>query len=94
MPILLNSCFLNIIQVVEGLQDNDCYVSAGLPFRPKDTGAANYEVVERKDQSNTNEVKQDSQEAALYSIVETKSSGKYTNCNAFFFILALTKYYR
>jgi hypothetical protein len=79
---------------VEGLQENDCYV----PFRPKDTGAANYEVVERKDQSNANDVKQDSQETALYSIVDKTSSGKYTNSKAFFFyfgvqkMLMLTKY--
>jgi hypothetical protein len=59
---------------VDRLQENDCYVSAGPPFRPKDTGAANYEVVEKKDQSNANDVKQDSQETALYSIVENKSS--------------------
>ena len=76
MTILLNCCFLIIIQVVEGLQENDCYVSAGPPFRPKDTGAANYEVVERKDQSNANDVKRDS---ALYSIVDKKSYGKYTH---------------
>ena len=94
MPILLNCCLLNIIQVVEGLQENDCYVSAGPPFRPKDTGAANYEVVEKKDQSNANDVKQDSQETALYSIVDKKSSGKYTNSKAFYFILAFTKCYR
>ena len=93
MTILLNSCFLNIIQVVEGLQDNDCYASAEPPFRHKDTGAANYEVVERKDQSNASDVKQDSQETALYSIVEKKSSGKYTNSKAFFY-LAFKKCYR
>ena len=71
MTILLNCCCLNIISVVEGLQENDCYV----PFRPKDAGAANYEVVERKDQSKDNDVKQN----ALHSIVDKKSSGKYTN---------------
>jgi hypothetical protein len=83
MPILLYCRFLNIIQVVEGLRENDCYVSARPPFRPKDAGAANYEVVERKDQSNTNDVKQDYQETALYSIVDKTSSGKYTNSKAF-----------
>jgi hypothetical protein len=87
MTILLNCCCLNIIPVVEGLQENDCYV----PFRPKDRGAANYEVVERKDQSNANVVKQDSQETALYSIVDKKSSGKYTNSKVCFFILGLKK---
>ena len=97
MTILLNCCFLIIIQVVEGLQENDCYVSAGPPFRPNDTGAANYEVVERKDQSNANDVNQDSQETALYSIVEKKSSGEYTNSKAFVYfdvqnMLSLTKY--
>jgi hypothetical protein len=81
MTILLNCCYLNIIPVVEDLQENDCYV----PFRPKDTGAANYEVVERKDQSNVNDVKQDSQETALYSIVDKKSSGKYTNSKVILF---------
>jgi hypothetical protein len=75
------------MQVVESLQENDCYVSAGPPFRPRDTGAANYEVAERKDQSNANDVKQDSQETALYSIVDKKSSGKYTNYKAFFLCL-------
>ena len=69
MTILLNCCYFNIIPVVEGLKENDFYVSAGPPFRPKDTGAANYEVVERKDQSNANDVKQDSQTTALYSII-------------------------
>ena len=80
MTILLNCCYLNIIPVKEGLQENDCYASAGPHFRPKDTGAANYAVVERKDQSNAYDVKQDSQETALYNIVDKKSSGKYTNC--------------
>ena len=89
MTILLNCVYLNIIPVVEGLQENDCYV----PFRPKDTGAANYEVVERKDQSNASNVKQDSQEAALHSLVDKKSSGKYTNSEAFF-ILAFNFFYR
>ena len=37
MTILLNCCYLNINPVVEGLQENDCYISAGPPFRPKDT---------------------------------------------------------
>jgi hypothetical protein len=92
MTILLNCCYLNINPVVEGLQENDCYISAGPPFRPKDTGAANYEVVERKDQSNANAVKQNSQETALYSIVDKKSSGKYTNSN-FIFFLACKKCY-
>ena len=88
MTILLNCCCLNIISVVEGLQENDYYV----PFRPKDAGAANYEVVERKDQSNANDVKQN----ALHSIVDKKSSGKYTNSIFIFFcvqkMLLLTKY--
>ena len=53
-------------------------------FPPKDTGAANYAVVERKDQSNANDVKQDSQETALHSIVDKKSSGKYTKFFVFF----------
>ena len=78
---------------MEGLQDNICYV----PFRPKHTGAANYEVVERKDQSNANDVKQGSQETALHSIVDKKSSGKYTNSKVFLLfwrskMLLLTKY--
>jgi hypothetical protein len=94
MTILLNCCQLNIIPVVEGLQANDCYV----PFRPKDTGAANYEVVERKDQSNANDGRQDSQETALNNIDDKKSSGKYTNSKVFLFyfgvqkMLLLTKY--
>ena len=71
--------------MVEGLQENDCYKSAGPPFRPTNTGAANYKVVERKDQSNANDVKQNSQETALYSLVDKKSSGKYTNSNFFNF---------
>ena len=94
MTILLICCYLNIIPVVEGLQENDFYVSAGLPFRPKDTGAANYEVVERKDKSNANDVKEDSQETAIYSVVDKKSSGKYTHSKfVFFFILTFTKCY-
>jgi hypothetical protein len=68
--------------VVEGLQENECYASAGPPFRPNDTGAAN----ERKDQSNANDVKQDSQESALNSIVDKQSSGKYTNSKVIFLI--------
>ena len=84
MTILLNCCYLNIIPVVEGLQENDCYV----PCRPKDTGAANYKVVERKEQSNANDVKQDSQETALYSMVDKRSSGKCTKPKVFIFILA------
>lgn len=80
MSILLNCCYLNILPVVEGLQENDCYV----PFRPKDTDAANYAVVGRKDQSKASDVKQDSQETALHSIVDKKSSGKYTNSKSFF----------
>ena len=90
MTILLNCCYLNIIPVVEGLQENDCYV----PFRPKDTGGANYAVVERKDQSNANDVKQDSQETALYNIVDKKSSGNYTNFKVFFYILLFKTCYR
>lgn len=86
MTILLNCCYLNIIPVVEGLQENDCYISAEPPFRPTDTGAANYEVVERKDQSNANDVKQNSQETALNSLVDKQSSGKYTNSNLFNFV--------
>ena len=82
MPILLNCCYLNIIPVVE------------VPFRLKDTGAANYAVVERKDQSNANDVKQESQETALYSVVDKKSSGKYTNSKVVHFcILAFKKCY-
>jgi hypothetical protein len=94
MTILLDCCYLNIIPVVEGLQENECYV----PFQPKNTGAANSEVVVRKDQSNAKDVKQESQETALYSIVDKKSSGKYTNSNYYFFyfgvhkMLLLTKY--
>lgn len=57
MTSLLNCCYLNIIPVVEGLQENDCYVSAGPHFRPKATGAANYEVVEKKGQSNAKDVR-------------------------------------
>jgi hypothetical protein len=68
-----------------------------VPFRPKDTGAANYEVVERKYHSNANDVKQDSQETALYSIVDKTSSGKYANSKVFFYLgvqkmLLLAKY--
>jgi hypothetical protein len=94
MTILLNCCYLNIIPVVEGLQENDCYVH----FRTNDTGAANYEVVERRDQSNANDVKQDSQENDLYSIVDKNNSGKYINSKVFFYyfgiqnMLLLTKY--
>ena len=84
ITILLNCCYLNIIPVVEGLQENECYASAGPPFRPKDTDATNYEVVERKDQSNANDFKQDSQESALNSIVDKKSSGKYTISKVYF----------
>jgi hypothetical protein len=90
MTFLLNCCYLNINPVVAGLQENDCYISAGPPFRHKDTGAANYEVVERKDQSNANDVKQNSQETALHSIMDKKSSGKYTNS---YFFLACKKCY-
>jgi hypothetical protein len=97
MTILLNCCYLNINPVVEGLQENDCYISAGPPFRPKDTGAANYEVVERKDQSNANDVKQNSQESALYSIVDKNHLvNTQTLIFLFFFgvqnMLLLTKY--
>ena len=70
----------------EDLQEHECDVSAGPHFQPKDTGAANYSVVERKDQSNANDVKQDSQETALYSIVDKKSSGKYTHYKVCFLI--------
>ena len=74
--ILLHCCYLNIILVKEDLQEN---VSAGEHVRPKDTCTTNYAVVERKDQRNANDVKQDSQETAFYSIVDKKSCGKYTN---------------
>ena len=84
LPILLHCCYLNIIPVKEGFQENDCYGSAEPHFRPTNIGAANYAVVERKDQNNASDVKQDSQETALYSIVNKKSSGKYTNSKAFF----------
>ena len=87
MTIFFNCCYLNIIPVVEGLQENDCY----MPFRPKYTGTANYAVVEGKDQSNAKVVKQDSQETTLYSIVDQKSSGKYTNSKVVLFIKAFKK---